>query len=119
MGTRGKLPSTILASKPLKDLTPPDWLGDEGKKHWIKHAQIHSKNGLLTVQTADSFALHCDLWERLMEFRGEPTSRSYLDTYARYVASAKLFRMFPTEKPSQDVEHRGQIAEEFKDDEDF
>jgi phage terminase small subunit len=115
MGQRGKLPATISEQTPLNDLNPPDWLGKEARKYWRKHCQLLAKSGLLVVETAESFAVHCDLWERLQSFRGQPTTRAYLDTYSRFQSSSKMFRLLPTEKPAVAVDHRGQIAAEFDD----
>jgi hypothetical protein len=99
MGLRGCLPNITMKSEPLHDLTPPDWLGDEGKAYWRKHAHQLVENHLLTAQTADSFALLADLWERVQAFKGMDTSRTYLDVVRAYTGLAKNFRLLPTEKP--------------------
>lgn len=100
MGIRGPQPKLKLRSEPLNDLTPPDWLGPEGKAFFEKHCFQLKDNQLLTQQTTDSFALLCDLWERLKMFHGETTCRSYLDTLKAFTSLAKTFRLLPTEKPN-------------------
>jgi|SRR5579883_1269195 len=100
MGLRGPLPLTkVINAKRLADLSPPDWLSDAGKAHWTRHAEGLNVNGLLTVQTADSLALCCDLWGRLAALRDQPTSRTYLDTLKAYTSIAKVFRLLPCDKP--------------------
>ena len=99
MGLRGPQPQLKLRSEPLHELTPPDWLGTEAKDFWERHSVQLKDNQLLTAQTADAFALLCDLWERLKMFHGETTCRSYLDTLKAFSSLAKTFRLLPTEKP--------------------
>lgn len=99
MGLRGPQPQLKLRSEELLDLSAPDWLSVEAKAYWDKHAQQLKDNQLLTVQTSDSFAIHCDLYARLMAHRGQATTRSYLDTLKAYERGAKVFRLQPTEKP--------------------
>jgi phage terminase small subunit len=100
MGLRGPAPVIKIRSEPLQDLTPPDWLGnEEAKQFWSKHAHQLQENHLLTAQTVDSFALLADLWERVQSFRGQPTTRAYLDTMKAFTSLAKNFRLLPTEKP--------------------
>lgn len=74
-------------------------MGDEGKAFYAKHAFQLKDNQLLTAQTADSFALLADLWERVHSFRGQETSRAFLDTMKAFTSLAKNFRLLPTEKP--------------------
>jgi hypothetical protein len=100
MGLRGPQPQLKIRSEPLADVTPPDWLGDVARAYWLKHAPQLVENQLLTTQTSDSFAAFCDLHERLMSFRGQPTTRAYLDTHSKYMACAKLWRLVPNEKPN-------------------
>jgi hypothetical protein len=99
LGLRGPQPHLKLRSNPLTDLTPPDWLGEVARAYWNRHADQLARNKLLTAQTADAFALHCDLWGRLQAMRTEPTTRAYLDTFSKFTASSKLFRLVPNEKP--------------------
>jgi hypothetical protein len=100
MGIRGPQPQLKLRSEPLTDLNPPDWLGDVGKAFWRKHSVQLKDNHLLTAQTADSFGILCDLWERVQSFKGQDTTRSYLDTLKAFTSLAKNFRLLPTEKPN-------------------
>ena len=100
MGLRGPQPKLKLRSEALQDLSPPDWLGAEGKAFWNRHAAQLRDNQLLTAQTADGFALLADLWERVQSFRGLDTSRAFLDTSKAFTALAKNFRLLPTEKPN-------------------
>ena len=98
MGTRGSLPArTFLEPEPLRDMEPPDWLGDLGTEFWHRHAPWLVENDLLNTTTADTFALCCDLWQRVRENEGT-SSRVFLDTLARFLALSKLFRLAPTEK---------------------
>ena len=99
MGLRGPAPQLKIRSEELHDLTPPDWLGDEARAYHERHAEQLRSNHLLTVQTSDSYAMLCDLYARLQEFRGLSTTRSYLDTLKAYTSLAKLFRLVPNEKP--------------------
>jgi phage terminase small subunit len=110
MGNAGPQPKTVKEFQPLKHLTPPDWLGDEAKNHWNYHAKYLCENQLLSVQTAPNFALLCDLWERLTEFRGEPTSRTYLDLWRQYKADSKVWRLQPTTDFGKPIEHRAQLG---------
>lgn len=100
MGIRGPQPQLKLRSEPLADIAPPDWLGDEAKSFWRKHAGQLKQNQLLTSQTADAFALLSDLWERVQMFRGQGTTRAFLDTSKAFTSLAKNFRLLPTEKPN-------------------
>lgn len=100
MGLRGPQPQLKLRSQELEDLTPPDWLSDTAKQYHDKHAEQLKDNQLLTLQTSDSYAMLCDLYSRLQEFRGQATTRSYLDTLKAYTSLAKLFRLVPNEKPN-------------------
>lgn len=113
MGLRGPQPQLQLRSEPLHDLTPPDWLGEAAKSYWHRHAPQLVDNQLLTQQTADNFALVADLWERLQEFRGQATTRSYLDLLKSYHSMSKPYRMWPTEKPNV-KEDRHQDKPEFE-----
>lgn len=114
MGLRGPMPTTTVnGAPPLEDLTAPDWLCDEGKSYWDKHAEHLVANGLLTTATADSFALLSDLWARLQKFRDCDTNRIYLDTAKSYAALAKIFRAVPCDRPSAPVEHRHQNKKNF------
>lgn len=99
MGMRGPAPQLKLRSEPLHDMTPPAWLCETAKAYWSKHCHQLRDNQLLSVQTSDSYAVLCDLYARLMDFRGKETTRSFLDTLKAYQSLAKLFRLVPTEKP--------------------
>jgi phage terminase small subunit len=111
MGLRGPQPTLKIRSEPLLDLNPPDWLGDEAKQFWSKHAHQLQENHLLTVQTVDSFALLADLWERVQSFRGETTTRAYLDTMKAFTSLAKNFRLLPTERPEVKEDRFADFAE--------
>ncbi len=100
MGLRGPLPALVTApAEPLADLTPPDWLGPDGKAYWDRHKDYLTANGLLTRATADSFAILCDSWQRLCDLRREATSRLFLDLQKAYSRDAKLFRLMPCDRP--------------------
>lgn len=115
MGQRGPLPNlTTYAAPALADLAAPEWLSREGKAFWDRHCKNLALNNLLTTATADSFASVCDLWARLQAFRGEPTTRAYLDTEKAYRGAAKLFRLVPCDKPGTAVEHRHQDKPSFE-----
>lgn len=114
MGQRGKLPALkVHQAAPLEDLTPPDWLGTEAKSYWEIHAEQLAKNLLLTTATAFSFALCSDLWGRIREMSGEPTTRSYLDTVKAFQSWAKFFRLVPCDKPGAPVKDRHEDKDEF------
>lgn len=100
MGLRGPQPKLKLRSEALDDLSPPDWLGDEGKAYWSENAPQLKANQLLTVQTVHSFAMLCDLWDRYQSFHGADTSRIYLDTVKAYTTLAMKYRLLPTEVPN-------------------
>ena len=104
---------TTYQAPALEDLAAPEWLGTEAKAYWQKHAQNLAVNNLLNANTAESYALLCDLWARLKAFRGEATTRSYLDTVKAYTSLAKIFRAVPCDKPGAAVEHRHQDKPEF------
>jgi hypothetical protein len=99
LGLRGPLPKQQIRSERLDDLTPPDWLGPLAREYWAKHADQLRHNQMLTVQTAESFAITCDLWQRVRGYAGLPTDKRYLDTVKSFRDYAKLFRLLPTEKP--------------------
>lgn len=99
MGIRGPAPKLKIRSERLEDLTPPDWLGELARAYWQKHAEQLVENQLLTQQTAESFAITADLWERVRGYHGQPTDKRYLDTVKSFRDYAKLFRLLPTEKP--------------------
>lgn len=111
MGLRGVLPNLKLRSEALTDLTAPDWLSADGKSYWMKHSGQLAENHLLTVQTSDAFAMLCDLYGRLMEFVGEGTSRTYLDTLKAFQNLSKNFRLLPTEKPLVKEERYADFSE--------
>lgn len=75
-------------------------MGETARQFWVKHADQLKANQLLTVQTSDTFASVCDLYERLQTFRGKDTTRAYLDTLKAFTSLAKLFRLVPNEKPN-------------------
>jgi len=99
MGLRGPQPTLKIRSNALEDLTPPAWLRDEAVSYWNRHAEQLQENHLLMRETAESFAIHCDLWARLCDMRGQPTTRAYLDLHKAFVTSSKHFRLVPSEKP--------------------
>lgn len=99
MGIRGPAPKLKIRSEELEDITAPDWLGTLARAYWDTHAPQLRENQLLTVQTSESFAITCDLWERVREHQGKPTDKRYLDTVKAFRDYAKLFRLLPTEKP--------------------
>ena len=114
MGLRGFLPALqTIAAPALQSLTAPSWLGQTAKDYWNRHAENLSSTGILTQNTAESFALLCDLWGRVRELEGTPTSRSYLDTVKAFVSLAKQFRLLPTEKPVQQPTDRHADKPEF------
>ena len=115
MGLRGPLPQLrTAAAEKLHDLTPPPWLSAEAAAYWTRHAATLARNSLLTLQTADSFALCCDLWGRVRELSDQPTTRSYLDTVKAYNQLAKLFRLVPCDKPGAPVDRRHDDKGEFQ-----
>jgi phage terminase small subunit len=99
MGLRGPQPTLKLRSEPLTDLAAPEWLSKDAAAFYSKHAKQLQENQLLTVQTADAFALACDLWARVQQFKGKETSRAYLDTVKAFLSAVKPFRLVPNEKP--------------------
>lgn len=99
MGLRGPAPNIRLRQNALEDLTPPEWLGEDAVAYWLQHAQQLQENQLLTRETAESYAIHCDLWQRMCDMRGLPTTRAYLDLHKAFVTSSKHFRLIPSEKP--------------------
>ena len=101
MGQRGPLPKRQLRTEDLSSLRAPSYLDDRAKGFWRKHADQLNKNGLLSVQTADSFAVLCDLYSRLRACDGQPTTRVYLDTQKAFSAALKLFRLSPGEKTAE------------------
>ncbi len=117
MGKRGPLPKLVKQDEPLDTLAAPDWLGEVGKAYWELHAPWLVKHGLLTAQTAESFALLCDLWERVRSHQGEKTSRTYLDTVKSWQALVKVFRLSPAEKAGYQPE-RHDDKEDFSFEED-
>ncbi len=112
MGLRGRLPTLALHTEPLDDLQAPDYLQGEALLFWDKHIVTLTRNQLVTVQTADTFALCCELWGKLRNFQGA-TSRSYLDLVKAFQQIAKPFRLLPVDKPGSVVEYRGQNSPEF------
>lgn len=114
MGLRGPIANLITTEPaPLSDLTPPDWLGDAAKEHWRIHSDYLVANKLLTTATAETWATCCDLWQRVCEFRGIPTSRIVLDTVGKYQSYAKLFRLIPVDKPGATPTSRFEQKKEF------
>lgn len=109
MGLRGPMPAnTTYQAAPLVDLTAPLWLCAVGKAHWEQHAEHAARNGMLTVSTAQHFALCCDSWARLFSFNGKPADRFHEVAVKTYDRHAKLWRLLPCDKPSAPVEHRHQ-----------
>jgi len=100
MGLRGPQPQLKLRSNPLEDLAPPDWLRADGRAYFLRHCDQLAENQLLTRETAESWAAHCDLYQRLCDMRGEPTTRAFLDLHKAFVTSCKFFRLIPSEKPN-------------------
>lgn len=101
MGLRGPLPKTRTPAQPLTRQDAPDWLGKDAAEYWNRHSAGLTANGILTAATEDSFALLCDLWQRVREMEGSPTTRSYLDTVKSFTSLAKQFRLLPTEPPKE------------------
>lgn len=99
MGLRGPQPKLKIRSERLEDLSPPEQLGGIARAYWEKHAEQLRQNQLLTVQTAESFEITCDLYERYRDYKGKKTEKLYLDTVKAFRDYAKLFRLLPTEKP--------------------
>lgn len=114
MGLRGRLaPVESLKAPDLSTLEAPLWLGEAARGYWELHAANLATAGLLTQNTADSFALLCDLWERVRAMKDAPTTRSYLDTVKAFVSLAKVFRLLPTETPKAPVTDRYAAKKEF------
>lgn len=61
-GNPGRRPLPAREPKPelLRDLEPPDYLNDEGKKQWRYLAPALIKVGVLTALDAHALALLCD-----------------------------------------------------------
>jgi phage terminase small subunit len=104
MGIRGPAPSFKITNTALDTLHPPDWLCPVAQRWWDKHASSLVGNHILNHQTADQFAVLCDLWARLMALNGTETNRTYLDTQKAFTTLAKQFRMSPAEKPNVKVD---------------
>ena len=113
MGIRGSLPRLKKEPTKLASMVAPAWLGTTGKAYWDQHSAWLVKHQLLTEQTAESFALLCDLWERVRAHSGEKTSRTYLDTVKAYQSLVKVFRLSPAEKAGYQPE-RHEEKEEFE-----
>lgn len=111
MGIRGPQPKLKLRQNAIDDLTPPEWLKVEAKSYWTTHAHQLQLNQLLTHETKESFAIHCDLWARLCEMREAPTTRAYLDLHKAFVTSSKHFRLIPSEKPNVKEDRFSEFAE--------
>lgn len=112
MGKRGPLPKLVKESEALATLDAPEWLGDVAKAYWNLHAAWLVKHQLLNAQTAEAFAVCCDLWERYRTFDGEKTSRIYLDVVKAFEGKQKVFRLSPSEKAGYQAE-RHDDKEEF------
>jgi hypothetical protein len=100
MGLRGYLPA--IKAKPadrLSDLSPPEWLDELAADYWRKHCKNASDNGLLTVQTAESFALCCYLWSQVRRLSEQGANRVFLDTQKGWQSLARMFRLLPIDKP--------------------
>lgn len=100
MGLRGPQPQLKLRSEALEDLDPPKWLGEVAADYWRCHAHQLAENQLLTQQTAQSFSILCDLWEKWNELQGQPWGKAYDSVEKAYMRWAKLFRLVPNEKPA-------------------
>ena len=74
-------------------------LGEVAAAYWVRHAPQLAENQLLTAQTADSFAMLCDVWEKWTELQTKGWSKEYELAGKAYQALAKFFRLLPTEKP--------------------
>lgn len=102
MGLRGPLATKhSKPAKALSDLSPPTWLGELGKEHWTKHAPYMTDEGLLTTQTADSFGIVCDLYQK---YRTGETHRERMDCLKGYQVLAKYFRLVPVDGPGKPQE---------------
>jgi hypothetical protein len=113
MGLRG--PTAAIKykqSEPLKDSKAPDWLGVVASEYWNRHKDYLVANGLLTAETAESFAAHCTVYERF-KASIDASPRSFMDLYRTYISGSKLFRLSPTEKPGKEVETRHEDKEEW------
>lgn len=99
MGLRGPLKTkNSKPAKALSDLAPPTWLGELACEHWNSKAQYMTDEGLLTTQTADSFALLCDLYQRI---RLSEVHKERVDCMRLYNTLAKFFRLVPVDGPGR------------------
>lgn len=114
IGLRGPLPKVeAQPAAPLADLTAPAWLEGEAAAHWDRHASHLAANRLLTTATADAFALHCDLYGKLMDMRGMRPNPTYLNLTKAWNASVRVWHLVPTDKPGGPPTERHAAKGEF------
>ncbi len=92
------------------DLTPPDILADDANAltFWRQHAAALAEADLLSPQDADSFALLCKVYSRVVRWErrldAEPKLiRPWLDCQGKYIALAKQFALFPVQRKQNAV----------------
>lgn len=102
MGLAGPLAAIKLTpAKKLADLTAPRWLGKVAAETWDENKDWLVENGLLTVQTSESYAILCDLVGKLREASMSENVKEYMLFHKAYLPLAKLFRLVPVDKPGK------------------
>lgn len=94
----------------------PDYLDDDAKTYWKKHAKALEDAGILTDRDIESFALLCRIWSLLKNTDPDADPKQairFVGLSKQYQSLARQFSMLPRDRRKDGIDTHKTEEDEF------